>query len=99
MYLEASGRSDDEKNALAVPVPHPDSAHDWLRNELADLRNGERWNSDADLLPWLAGCRLDVNAAFAEGVEPAVLMERVGRILPLVPAAIDRLEKLLATIG
>jgi hypothetical protein len=97
-HLEASGRSDDEKNALAVPVPHPDSHHDWLRNELADLLAGERWNSDPGILQWLAGCRLDLNAAFADGVEPPVLMEAVGRILPLVPVAIDKLERLLATI-
>lgn len=98
-HLEATGRSDDEKNALAVPVPHPDSHHDWLRNELADLRNGERWNSDPELLQWLSGCRLDLNAAFAEGVDPAVLMQGAGRLLALVPAAIAKLEKLLATIG
>jgi len=97
-HLEASGRSDAEKNALAVPVPHPDSHHDWLRNELADLRNGERWNGDADLAQWLAGCRLDLNAAFAEGVEPPVLMEGAGRLLSLAPAVIDKLERLIATI-
>lgn len=98
-HVEASGRSDDEKNALAVPVPHPDSHHDWLRNELADLRSGECWGNDPDLLPWLAGCRLDLNAAFAEGVDPLVLMEGFGRLLSRVPAVIDKLECLLATIA
>ena len=96
-HLEASGRRDDEKNALAVPVPHPDSHHDWLRNELADLRSGERWGSDAELMQWLSGCRLDLNAAFAEGVDPLVLMEGFGRVMSRVPAAIDKLERLLAT--
>ncbi len=98
-HLEASGRGDDEKNEFAVPVPHPDSHHDWLRNELADLRNGERWNSDAEIVQWLAGCRLDLNAAFAEGVDPVVLMEGAGRLMELAAPAIGKLENLLATIG
>lgn len=98
-HLEASGRSDDEKNRFAVPVPHPDSHHDWLRNELADLRSSECWNSDPELVQWLAGCRLDLNAAFAEGVDPLALMQGAGRILEMVPPAIAKLEKLLATIA
>ena len=98
-HLEASGRSDDAKNHLAVPVPHPDSHHDWMRNELADLRNAERWNADADLVVWLAGCRLDLNAAFVEGVDPARQMEALGAFLPMIPPAIEKLEGLLATLA
>lgn len=98
-HLEASGRTLEAKNALAVPVPHPDSHHDWLRNELADLRNAERWNADNELLEWLSTCRLDVNAAFAEGVDPVVLMEGGARMLGMIPAAIARLEELLAEVA
>lgn len=95
-HVEATGAADPVKNDICRPVPHPDSSMDWLRAALADFRNGQRWQQDEELMAWLAACRLDVTAAFAEGVDPSDVMQVLGRMLPLVPAAIEKLETLIA---
>jgi hypothetical protein len=95
-HVEAGGGSEALRNELCRPVPHPDSDLDWLRGALADHRNSQRWSQDESLMAWLAACRLDVTTAFVEGVEPEAVMETLGRMLPSIPAAIDKLEALLA---
>lgn len=59
-YLESTGRGDTELNALAVPLPHPDTPADWLRIALSDNLAELSWLRDAGLTDWLRSCRLNL---------------------------------------
>ncbi|OBH89059.1 NAD(P)-binding protein [Mycobacterium sp. E2733] len=59
-HVEAGYPDDQVKNALCVPLPHPDTDVDWLRLALADYSNQLRWLDDPDLTAWLSAARLDL---------------------------------------
>lgn len=59
-FLESTGRDDPELNALAVPVPHPDTPIDWLRIALSDNLAELSWLRDAALSDWLRVSRLNL---------------------------------------
>ena len=58
-HVEASYQKDDEKNDLCKVVPHPNTDIDFLRNNLADSINQDRWAKEPELQRWLQHCRLD----------------------------------------
>jgi hypothetical protein len=59
-HVEAIYDTDDERNALCVPVPHPDAPADWLRITMSDNDAQARWLRDADLAAWLESARLNI---------------------------------------
>ncbi len=61
-HVECEYDTDEAKNELCRPIPHPDSDLDWLRLTHCDLRNQQRWLEDSDLTDWLAAARLNVLA-------------------------------------
>jgi hypothetical protein len=58
-HVEASYQKDEEKNDLCKVVPHPNTDIDFLRNNLADSINRDRWAKEPKLQRWLQNCRLD----------------------------------------
>ncbi len=58
-HVEASYQNDDEKNDLCKVVAHPNTDIDFLRNNLADSINQDRWAQEPELQRWLQNCRLD----------------------------------------
>lgn len=59
-HVEAAYTDDTARNALCVPLPHPDTDLDWLRLARADYGNQLRWFDDPELSAWLATVRLDL---------------------------------------
>jgi hypothetical protein len=59
-HVEATYSDDTVKNQLCVPVPHPDTDVDWVRNTRSDYRNQLRWLDDPGLTAWLSAARLDL---------------------------------------
>lgn len=57
-YIETLDITDEEKNALTVPVPHPDVPQDMIRTELQSEINLKQWNSHAGIAKWLKKSRL-----------------------------------------
>ena len=57
-HLEARGGSDEAKNALSVPAPHPDTPEDGIRTTCIFLQNRKRWEADRDIARWLSRARL-----------------------------------------
>jgi hypothetical protein len=57
--LEISLQSDDEKNALSMPVPIPNSPSDWVGMQLANVANTSAWRGHDWLMQWMAKARLD----------------------------------------
>ena len=58
-YLESHIDGEDEKNALARPVPVPEVPNDWIRMWAVFLGNRVRWSQHAALNGWLMQSRID----------------------------------------
>lgn len=58
-HVELVEQDAAHKNLLCTPVPHPDTAMDFLRTMLLDLANGALWAQDPSLQAWLKSARLD----------------------------------------
>ena len=58
-YVEANYQDDEKKNELCTPVPHPNTDIDFLKNNLADAVNSEKWTKDPGLRKWLHNSRLN----------------------------------------
>ncbi|KAI9030639.1 pyridine nucleotide-disulfide oxidoreductase-domain-containing protein, partial [Hyaloraphidium curvatum] len=57
-YLEARGGTDETKNALCGPVPHPEVPLDFLRIRREGNANLVAWMRDPALVVWLGKSRL-----------------------------------------
>jgi len=100
-HVEAAYTDAAIKNDLCRPVPHPDSAIDFLRTGLANARNAARWAEDQDLQKWLYQARLD---GFTSGEAPPdtsnpEVLARLAPMAELAAKSTARLEQLLADIG
>lgn len=60
-HVEAAYNDEAEKNQLCMPVPYAVEPNDWLRMNLANLRNQYVRSRDKALRAWLANTRLDIN--------------------------------------
>jgi hypothetical protein len=70
--LEATLPDDDAaKNSLAMPVPTPRFAEDWLPMMAASMTNQNRWGQTPAVLEWILKCRLDPMTALMRNVTPA----------------------------
>ena len=67
-YLESHIDGEDEKNALARPVPVPEVPNDWIRMWAVYLGNRVRWSQHAALNGWLMQSRIDSIAVLLRAV-------------------------------
>ena len=58
-HVELMNKSEEEKNSICTVVPHPDSADDFFRVNLAAAINSFNWSQYQDLTAWLNSSRLD----------------------------------------
>ena len=58
-HVELMNKSEEEKNNICTVVPHPDSADDFFRVNLAAAINSFNWSQDQDITSWLNSSRLD----------------------------------------
>lgn len=97
-FLEAKFQNDDEKNALATPIPLPDSLDEYLIATLTNMSNQLQWSRNLDVRRWIVQCRLDgfgkvVAAADAsDAAKQAVL----ARLKASVLAAAANLQAMIA---
>ncbi len=97
-YLEHACSSDEEKNQLCTPVPHPDTDIDWLRSSLGSTLNGIAWSQNPGVQEWLGNNRLNFMAHFSDKNNSSAkqLQEVAMQSAELTLPAITRLEELLA---
>jgi hypothetical protein len=79
-HVEAAYPDDAARNRLCAPIPHPDTARDWLRTTIDNGRNERLWAEDGALRDWLAGSRLN-------------WLRRVGPSPPTEPSARAAIER------
>lgn len=100
-HVEASYTADAElQNSLTTPVPHPDTATDWIRLQLQTYRNALAWTQQPHTMAWLAQARLDwFKEAMPKPPEDEeglkVFMEEMGN---MIVGMLKKLEALLVML-
>jgi hypothetical protein len=97
-FVEATRTNEREKNAPCHPFRYTGVAGDWMRQRLADLENGARWRAAPDLIRWMDGERLSMNAGMVARREEPGIASSVRRIRDNAAAATDILRRLSAAM-
>jgi hypothetical protein len=96
-HVEVSYDDDSTKNALCVPVPHPNTHLHWLDMTLAEQRNEISWIERPELMDWLATSRLNLMRGL---YDPMLQRQRArDRLIGIVKSSLhkanDKLEELI----
>jgi hypothetical protein len=99
-HIEASEKTQVEKNKLCDPISVPDTPIDWLIILLEGLRNQSRWSRDEELKTWMANTRLDPFSGAARRIKETEIAKAdlLKRYAASVGPAIENAKRLLATI-
>ncbi len=92
-FLESTGRSTDEKNALCLPTGMPHTPFDYLRAILTGIRTELGWQDAPDLQYWLDHSRLNLLSGMREDEDLEMTRELQGRFLGAVLPALDKLSE------
>jgi hypothetical protein len=90
-FLEATGRSTEEKNALCRPTGMPHTPFDFFRAILAGISTELSWSGAPDLQEWLDRSRLNLLSGLPQDDE---VQELQGRFLAALFPALGRLQEL-----
>jgi len=97
-YLEGRGGSDDAKNKLATPVPHPDTVPDGVRAQFLTISNRMAWEKDGRAIRWLKNSRLyglnDIKSAMSARQAIMFFLNNLRNLRKLASAEQDALENL-----
>jgi hypothetical protein len=66
-FVEASGRSTEEKNQLCPPNPWPQTPFDWARHLLIGMRTEAGWLGAPDVQAWVEASRLNLMKGLNDG--------------------------------
>jgi hypothetical protein len=96
-HVEVGYDDDPTKNALCMPVPHPNTDLHWLDMTLAEQRNEINWIERPELWDWLGTSRLNLMCGL---YAPVLGRQRAReRLLGIVKSALckanDKLEALI----
>ncbi len=69
-FLEAELDSDEERNALAAPLPLPDTVSDYVRALMPDMMNRYACAKHPKVREWVSRSRLDGYSRIAAAVSP-----------------------------
>ena len=94
-FVEAHRDDDAEKNRLCPPNPLPDSALDWARTTLIQMRAGRAMSKESDIQRWLEGARLNpMRGIRGRAGDPAVQLAS-RRFAESVGPGLARLQQLV----
>merc|ERR1711924_88688 len=68
-HVEGYLDSDEQKNAMCTPVPHPDAKEDFLKTQVLTKQNAAAWAKDPQMTRWLKASRLN-------GLDKPVIMSK-----------------------
>jgi hypothetical protein len=101
--LERSGRlrshpgaDDDDKSALCPPNPYPSTVEDFARSVLRQQLTSDVWNSDAEVLGWMARSRTNAVRDMYDQLGDERLQAALARYVEAGAPAIENLRVLLA---
>jgi hypothetical protein len=91
-FLESTGRTTAEKNALCPPTVMPHTPFDYLRAVLAGIRTEMGWQEAPDLQRWLDRSRLNLLSGLGESGDRETVRELQGRFFDSLFPALDKLQ-------
>ena len=90
-FLEATGRTTEEKNALCPPAVMPHTPFDYLRVVLAGISTEMGWQEAPELQEWVDRSRLNLLSGL-ENEDAATVRELQGRFFAALFPALDKLQ-------
>ena len=90
-FLEATGRSTEDKNRLAPPNPWPHTPYDWLRFLVLGIETNMAWGDAPDLQSFVDSSRLNIVRALSSSDDPAV-PQLQARMFEAVFPAIEKVK-------
>jgi NAD(P)-binding Rossmann-like domain len=91
-FLEATGRTTEEKNRLCPPTVMPHTPFDYLRAVMAGISTEIGWQAAPELQEWLDHSRLNLMSGLGEHDDPATVQELQGRFFTVLFPAFDQLQ-------
>jgi hypothetical protein len=91
-FVEASGRTTDEKNRLCPPNPWPQTPFDWARHLLLGMQVEAAWLGEPDLQAWFDASRLNLLRGIGGDPDHEHVRELQGRFLTAFGPALAQLE-------
>jgi hypothetical protein len=95
-FVEASGRTVEEKNRLCQPNSWPHTPFDFTRHILAGIRNELEWQDAPDVVAWVEASRLNLMKGLDQDDDRTKVAELQGRFLEAVFPALAKLDQLAA---
>jgi hypothetical protein len=90
-FIEAHCSSDEDRNALSPPNPHPSSIEDWGPMMRLTWLAEMDWSKEPDVAAWVATSRLNLLQALPEHMNEPLAQEAITRYLTHLGPAIERL--------
>jgi hypothetical protein len=90
-FLEATGRSTEEKNVLCPPAVMPHTPFDYLRVVLAGISTEMGWQEAPELQEWVDRSRLNLLSGL-ENEDGEAVRELQGRFFAALFPALDKLQ-------
>lgn len=90
-YIEASDRTNDEKNAMCPPNPWPQTPFDFMRHLLIGMRTEASWQ-DRELAQYLEASRLNLVGGLGDVPDHETVRALQGRFLTALFPAIEKLD-------
>ena len=91
-FLESTGRTTGEKNALCPPTVMPHTPFDYLRVVLAGISTEMGWQEAPDLQEWVDRSRLNLLSGLGQNDDGAAVREMQGRFFAALLPALDKLQ-------
>lgn len=91
-FVEASGRSEAEKNRLCRPNAWPHTPFDWIRHLLTGMRTEMEWQDAPDVLAWVDASRLNLVKGLDRHPDKGRVAELQGRFVTALFPALAKLD-------
>jgi NAD(P)-binding Rossmann-like domain len=91
-FLESTGRTTEEKNALCPPTVMPHTPFDYLRAVLAGISTEMRWQEAPELQEWVDRSRLNLLNGLGENEDGDAVRELQRRFFTALFPALDKLQ-------
>jgi NAD(P)-binding Rossmann-like domain len=90
-FLESTGRTTEEKNALCPPTSMPHTPFDYVRVVLAGISTEMGWREAPELQEWVDRSRLNLLSGL-ENEDPATVAELQGRLFSALFPSLEKLQ-------
>ena len=92
-FVEASGRSANEKNRLCRPNAWPHTPFDWIRHLLTGMRTEMEWQDAPDVLAWIEASRLNLVKGLEHHRDRGTVAELQDRFVTALFPALAKLDE------